>query len=237
MDYLPVCKEYTCMISEIIKKTKERLEIILSIPKTIYFNFKCFPFAVAKKLPILVSFRIKIIEIKKGAIELIGPIEKFAITIGICGSSPIVERKGRICLKEGRVIFEGKANFGRGISLYNSGTITFGDNFWTNKNCTIWCNRSVVFGENVTLGWNVFLRDSDGHMIFENGVARPTYGDIEIGDHCWICAEASILKNGGLGNDCILGYGSILTKKEEGNNILYIGNPAVKKKENVTWRS
>jgi len=211
-------------------------DAILSIPKTIYFNMRCFPFSTAVKLPILISYRTKIIEVQRGTIKFTNPPKRFGVKIGFGGSDGIVERKGEICLDDGCVYFEGKADFCKGTSLRNEGIIYFGNNFWANRNCTIWCSREMRFGQNILLGWNVVLRDSDGHLIIDNGNPKPVDGSIIIGDHCWICSEAHILKNSGLGKNCVLAYGSILTKKYEDESILYTGIPAKPQKSNIDWR-
>lgn len=208
---------------------------LLSIPKTIYFNFCVFPLSTAVKLPVLVSYKTKIVELHKGVITFGCSPYCFMVKFGFGGSSGIIERKSLVCLESGTVNFEGKADFCAGTSLRNSGKLKFGSNFWSNKNCTIWCSNSISFGENVLLGWNVFFRDSDGHLIIQNNKARPVTGTISIGNHCWICSESHILKNSSLGRDCVLGYGSLLTRKHNESNILYVGCPAEAIKENISW--
>ena len=207
----------------------------LSLPKTIYFNFRCFPLSVAVKLPVLISYKTKILELHKGIITFGSAPCRFMVKFGFGGSSGIVERKSLICLEGGHIRFEGKADFCAGISLRNAGELVFGTKFWSNKNCTIWCSKSITFGRNVLLGWNIVFRDSDGHLIIENGEPRPVEGDIQIGDHCWICSESHVLKNSRLGNDCVLGYSSLLTHEFDGDNKLYVGRPAKLIKENIEW--
>ncbi len=208
---------------------------ILSIPKTLYFNFRCFPFSTAVKLPVLVSFRTKILELHRGVITFGCRPYRFMVKFGFGGSSGIIERKNLICLEDGHVHFDGKADFCAGTSLRNGGELRFGDHFWSNKNCTIWCSESISFGANVLLGWNIVFRDSDGHLILDNGEPRPVEGKIEIGDHCWICSESHVLKNSGMGNDCVLGYGSLLTKRYEENHTLFVGRPAKPVKHSINW--
>lgn len=212
------------------------VQSILSIPKTLYFNFRCFPLSTALQLPVLVSYRTKLVELHKGTITFGRNPYRFMVKFGFGGSSGIIERNSLICLEAGHVHFEGKADFCAGTSLRNSGEIEFGNKFWSNKNCTIWCSKHMKFGENVLFGWNIVFRDADGHLIIDNGEPRPVEGDITIGNHCWICSESHVLKNSGMGNDCVLGYGSLLTKRFEGNNRLYAGKPAKPVKDNINWK-
>lgn len=208
---------------------------VLSIPKTLYFNFRCFPISTAIKLPVLISHNTKILEIHKEMISFGCNPYRFMVKIGFGGSDGIADKKGFVCLEGGCINFEGKASFSAGTTLRNAGNLRFGNYFWANKNCTIWCSKSIRFGDNDLLGWNVVLRDSDGHLIIDNGTPRPVEGNIAIGNHCWLCAETHILKNSGLGDDCILGYGSLLTKKYDMNNTLFVGRPAKPIKENINW--
>jgi len=211
------------------------VESIFSIPKTLYFNFRCFSFSTAIKLPVLVSYRTKLPELHKGIITFGRSPYRFMVKFGFGGSSGIIERKSLICLEGGNVHFEGKADFCAGTSLRNSGEIRFGNRFWSNKNCTIWCSKYICFGENVLLGWNIVFRDSDGHLIIDNGEPRPVTGDVIIGNHCWICSEAHVIKGGSMGNDSVLGYRSLLNKKNEISNVLLVGSPAKIVKSNINW--
>lgn len=208
---------------------------ILSIPKTIYFNLRCFPLNTAIKMPVLISHKVKLVELHRGLISFKCCPSRFMIKIGFGGSDAIIERKGLVCLEGGNVVFTGKASFSAGISIRNSGELLFGNNFWANKNCTIWCSKAMTFGDDVLLGWNIVFRDSDGHLILDNGIPKSVDGEISIGNHCWICSEAHVLKESRMGNDCVLGYGSLLTHYYESDNILYVGRPARPIKENINW--
>ncbi len=211
------------------------IHALMSVPKTLYFNFRCFPLKTAIRLPVLMSYKTRIIELHKGLISFNEKPYRFMIKFGFGGSDGILERKSVICLEGGEIHFEGKADFCEGISLRNAGNLRFGNRFWANKNCTIWCSHKMSFGNNTLLGWNIVFRDSDGHLIIDNDTPRPVEGEISIGNHCWICSECHILKNSSLGNDCVLGYGSLLTKNYSRNNALYVGRPAKCVKENISW--
>lgn len=50
------------------------VKYLLSLPKTIYVNFKVFSFADAIKLPVTVSYNTTIRRIEKGCIQFGGPI-------------------------------------------------------------------------------------------------------------------------------------------------------------------
>lgn len=216
-------------------KAGEFIRALLSIPKTIYFNFRALPFRQAIKLPIIVLYNTNIVEIHKGIIEFSSTPYRFMVKIGFSGSEGIVRRKQSICFESGKVIF-GKHNvFSEGISLRNSGTLLFGNEFYCNRNCTIWSSENISFGDEITLGWDITMRDCDGHMVVTDGKPGAVQKPITIGNHVWICSKTDILKGAGCGDNCVIGYQSLLTKKYDQDNVLIAGHPAKVIRENVNW--
>ena len=216
-------------------------QVLISIPKTLYFNFKVFKFKMAIKLPVYVNYNVEIMQIYKGAIKInTSKITPFMVKIGIGGSNAIKDSRGKIFLNKlnnGKVVFSGNAKFSNGIVIYvNKGIIEFGINFSCNKNCFISSDYKVKFGNEVLLGWNVNIRDSDGHeIIYLNENEKKKEKDVEIGNHVWICSNVDILKNSKIGNDCIVGYKSLVTNIMVDNNKLIAGIPAKIIKNNVNW--
>ena len=142
--------------------------------------------------------------------------------------------------EKSRIVFEGTAELSHGITLcaLNNSTIKIGNNFYCNKNCTIVSNSEISIGNNVLLGWNVSVRDSDGgnHKIFLNGIQKENKVPIVISDHCWLCAESSILKGVYLAKNIVVGYGSIVSKSIELDHSVVAGNPAKIIRENIDWK-
>ena len=211
-------------------------ETIFSIPKSLYLCLRLFPFKEAIRMPILVSFRTKIMRVKKNTVKFEKPPGRFQIKIGIGGSEKIHPQKSRLFLDKGAIIFEGSAVFAGGTVLANAGIMRFGTHFYCNKNCTIWCTDEVSFGEDCLLGWNIMIHDDNGHIVTTNGkAAADKHPGIRIGDHCWICSDCTLLRGSGLGSHSILGCGSVLTKMIQEDHVLIAGNPGMKKKENIDW--
>lgn len=73
--------------------------------------------------------------------------------------------------------------------------------------------------------------DDDGHSINR----KPTKGEIRIGNHVWIAAEASILKNVIIGDNVVVGYGSLLSNQNVPSNTLVSGPKGIQRAENITW--
>ena len=219
-------------------------EIIFSLPKTIWFNHKVLPFKKAVKLPFFVSLHTRVKGVNKK--NFICNIDKpsFGMSrIGVAGSETglLIKKKSLVYIhNNGKIIINGSVALSRGIYLEsNGGTIVLNDGVKVNTGCYIEAqNATIEIGENSSFGWNCTIKNCDGHTIVNNGEDLPNSGDIHIGKHCWLCAESSILKNGYLGDNCVLAYKAILTKKvSEKDNCLYAGIPAEIIKENINWKA
>ena len=221
-----------------MKRDNERFifHTLLSLPKSIYFCLRCFPLKTALKLPVLVSYKTKLKKLSKNRIRFTNDPYRFQVKIGIGGVNKLPSRVSMIFLTDGYIEFSGKAVFTEGIVLANEGVMKFGDNFYANRNSTIWAAKSISFGDNCLLGWNVLIRDSDGHQLYDADHNRlEMEKPIRIGNHCWLCAETKILKGAMLGDESILGMGSILTGKIDEDHVLAAGVPARIKKREVYW--
>ncbi len=231
-----------------LKERKEHIhpsfwELFLSLPKSIHVNFKLLKFNQAIKLPILVSHKTKLIGVNKKSLIINLPQKaRFGCCrIGLSGSESgyLIPKKSLVVIRNGgKIVLNGIFGFGRGLFLFcDKGTITIGYEFKANYNAHIACqNSSISIGEKCSLGWDCTIKSYDGHFVIVDGQKKSDYGDITIGNHCWICSKATVLKNGFLGNDCILSYNSLLTKKvDERNGLLYAGQPAKVIKEKVNW--
>ena len=59
--------------------------------------------------------------------------------------------------------------------------------------------------------------------------------DIEIGNHVWVGQDVTILKNTKIGNNCVIGAGSLVNKNFIENNVVIAGNPAKIVKYDINW--
>lgn len=214
------------------------ISIISSIPKTIYFNFKFLPLYQAIRFPFYIHHGTEIHS--GGKIELADGLYKqfFSIKFGNRGSDG-VQTNGNccFCLPCGIVRFEGPAAFGKGstIRVSHSAKLVFGRNFCANRNTFISCSKEIIIGDDVLLGWNVSIRDSDGHTIILDGQPRLKRKPVIIGDHVWICAHAHVLKGTRIGSNSVIGYGAITTGGCGEDNVLWAGCPATIVRRNVNW--
>ena len=221
------------------EKLKKSIKYLFSIPKTIFFNFKVFPIRTAIKMPIFISNKINCEDTYRGCIKIEGKVKPLMITIGLGGSKAIPSQKGMIHISKknkAKVIFKGKTRFAEGNVIFvNNGTLTFGNNFSSNRNCFISSDNNMQFGDDVLLGWNVNIRDSDGHEIIYDKTDNKD-PKVVIGKHVWICANNDILKGTTIGNDCVIAYRSCVLGLNAPDNSLIGGYPAKIIKNNINWK-
>lgn len=103
--------------------------------------------------------------------------------------------------------------------------ISVGKNFYTNHNCTILDGAPVTFGDNVFIAPNCVISTA-GHAIDSQQrgqgleIARP----IRVGNNVWIGANVSILPGVTIGDNTIIGAGSVVNK-DIPSNVIAVGNP------------
>lgn len=208
---------------------------VISIPKSFIYCCVLFGWG-GVKLPILFSCNTKVVGLRKGAVELKQPNRR--ISIGYDGSNGIAAfRNTKIIIgNNGKIVFGGSAFIGSGSTIrVDSGVCTFGDRFSCNTNCFISCTEKVTFGEGCLLGWNVNIRDSDGHSIISEGKRKSALKPVDIGNNIWIAANADVLKGVKIADGCVVGYRSCVTKSITEENCLIGGYPAKIIRNNIAW--
>ncbi|MGL4999222.1 MAG: hypothetical protein ACRC5T_09665, partial [Cetobacterium sp.] len=97
--------------------------------------------------------------------------------------------------------------------------------------------RKVIIGERCMFSRNIVMMTYDGHEIYENGVKISEPQDIIIGNKVWLADKVILLKGSQVSDGSIVGINSLVTKKFTEKNILLVGNPAKKIKENINWEN
>lgn len=149
---------------------------------------------------------------------------------------------GRHNLFEGLENVEIGSDFGAGDGLWlgtypkyggvkNNPHIKIGNNFGCSRNVHFGAINSITIGDNVLIGSNVLIEDHSHGKTFDYSKPRnklPLYskGDIVIGNNVWICENVIICPGVHIGNNCVIGGGTVVTKSFKEDNVLIAGNPA-----------
>lgn len=194
-------------------KFKKFLNLLFSLPITIWFNFKNFPFKNAIKLPVFLCMPTIS---GKGRYQLPERIYPGMIRLGFPMVS-VFRGKGIVLENRGLVIFKGNTVIGggSGISVGEKGTLIFGDRFSNQTGAKIICYHKVIFGERVRLGWQTLVCDTDFHrMKSEDGLTYTKgFGKIEIGDDVWMGSYCKIFKNTKVPSKCTVASDTLLNKE------------------------
>lgn len=113
------------------------------------------------------------------------------------------------------------------ISVLKNGFLNIGDNVSFGENNKIICHDNIKIGSGTIMGPNVCIYDHDHIFTKDNGVDRVAYktSPIEIGENCWICASAVILRGTVIGNNCVIGAGAIV------KGVIPSGTKVIQKRE------
>jgi len=89
------------------------------------------------------------------------------------------------------------------------------------------CQKKIVIGDYAILG-DARILDTDFHSIYpdrwsNDAIVRSE--PITIGKNVWVAAAAAILKGVKIGDNSVVGFGSIVTE-DVPNNCVVVGNPA-----------
>ena len=211
--------------------------------KTIYFNFKMFPFAIAKKLPVFFYGSVRLSSLK-GKMTIDAPIRKAMIGFG--QPYEIITRSKRTAelFLEGEIIVKGAIQFGIDYFIYvaENAKLKMGHMASLGNNGKIICYHHIAFGNFARIGFESQLMDSTFHQMIDTstGEKLPLTGSIAIGNYNYFGNRISVMPDTKTPDYCTVASNSVCNKDylSEGENILIGGIPAKLLRRNVSrdWK-
>lgn len=220
---------------------KYKVQIFLSFLKSLPLNISLFGLKKGIKIPFLVNYNTTI-KVKKNTIVIPDDFPFLGFRFGIGGSMgiPVLSRNSLIIEPGAKLVLNGKCHISNGSSIrIDDGEVNLGKNFSANKNFLLTASERIFIHDDVTCGWNVSIRDSDGHTMFHNGIELVNKSAVEIGENCWINSWCDILKGVEIDDNCVVAYKSLITSsitQHDTSFTLIGGHPAKVIRKNISWK-
>ena len=227
------------------RKFKKECHFFMSVNwrKTIYFNFKKFPFPIAKKLPVYFYGRVKLASIA-GEILIDAPIKTAMIGFGQQYEMDTVSNRTAEFSLKGKLVFKGYAQFGKDYFIYvkHNAFCQIGNMASLASRGKLICTKHVVLGDYARLGSESQIIDSNFHQMINTltNEKAPIASPIVIGNYNYIGNRVSIMSKTKTQNFCTIASNSLCNKDYMSlkENSLIGGIPAKLIKENITrdWK-
>ena len=233
-------------LKKIYHKIKRRNKLFFKINwiKTIYFNYKMFPFSIARKLPVFFFGSIRFSDLS-GEIQINGPIKRAMIGYGQSFEFPTTYRGIAELSLKGKLVFNGYAQIGKDCVMLISekGYCEFGYMAALGSRVKLICSNKITLGDWTGIGYESQIIDTNSHpmMNIETGEHYPITGIIELGNYNSVSNRVSIMQNSITPDYCVVASNSLCNSNytDLGTHILIGGIPSKLIKKNFTrdWES
>lgn len=125
-------------------------------------------------------------------------------------------------------------SYGTTIEILKNAIID--SNYFTmNSFGTIVCAKKITIGNDVMIGRNVIVYDSDFHEIVD-GANRTISKEVVIGNHVWLATNVTVLKGVTIGDESVIASNTIVSKDVQAKQLIISDNKQLVVKENISWR-
>jgi acetyltransferase-like isoleucine patch superfamily enzyme len=234
---IEILKPYYRKVKNIFKKLKFYYSV--NWTKTLYFNFKKFPFSIAKKMPVFFYGSVKFKSIT-GQFKIAGNIKTGMIGFG----QPYemnTRHKGIAEINiEGSMVFKGHVQFGKDYFIFigDSGYCEFGHMASLGSNAKLVCLEKIILGNYARFGSESQIIDTNFHPMFDTETQEKfdMNGSILIGNYNYAGSRVSVMKNTKTPDYCTIASNSLCNKDyySFGNNILIGGIPSSLIRNNIS---
>lgn len=125
---------------------------------------------------------------------------------------------------------------GRGVEVVvgDDAALSIGSGTYVTADSRLLCKQRIEIGSDCAIAFGVLVMDTDLHKVVVDGEPRAESAPVEIGNHVWIGAGATILKGTRIGDGAVVGAGSVVAG-DVPPATLVAGSPARVRRERVEW--
>lgn len=144
---------------------------------------------------------------------------------------PYIRGRGRIVIGSD-VYVSGKIGVDFSRRSGQTPELVIGDRVFIGHECGFGIAGRITIGNDCLIGGGTRIQDNDGHPLdpekrrAREPVAAENIRSVTIGDNVWIAPRATILKGVTIGENSVVGTGSVVPKDVPANTVV-AGNPAV----------
>jgi len=130
-----------------------------------------------------------------------------------------------------KLIYDSRLKIGKGFTyrsgfhvvIEECGVVKIGDDVFFNNYCSVCCLESITIGDGTIFGENVKIYDHN-HCYKDTDVPIKEQGytsaPVNIGKHCWIGSNVTILKGVTIGDYSVIGAGCVIYKDVPPNSVV-----------------
>lgn len=199
--------------------------------KTIWFNLKALPFSQAIRLPFVIGWNVRILNV--GTIVMNTKATPGIVSIAVMHLRTMESNTDKTILcNDGTIIFGGRTKFhpGAKVTIYPNAHLTMGNRVGIGALSKLVCSQSISIGNDVRISWCCQIFDTDFHFLsnIEKNKIYPRRKPIIIEDNVFVGNSCTIGKNTYIPQGSVVSCCSKVSGnyKDEGTNLLFVGNPA-----------
>ena len=140
-----------------------------------------------------------------------------AINLISLGTEITLDRGGELLI--GKMM---KMRDGSILRVRKGAIVSIGDDFNMGNRCIITAYEKITIGNGVQFGPGVLVYDQDHDFKAEGGLAAKKFktAPIIIGNNVWIGANTIILRGTSIGDNCVVGAGSVIKGDYPPNSLI-----------------
>lgn len=206
--------------------------------KTIWVNFRLFPFREAIKMPVWIFGKFRLGHVYRGCIEFNCPVVRGLLRLGFDMDNPVYITS---LVVWGKIKVNGHVfiHSGTHVGVAKGALLELGNHSAIGACGKVRCENHIIIGDHARISWECQVFDTDFHYIEYQGVVRRKDSPVFIGHHCWLGNRITVNKGSRLPPHSIVASNSLVNKdfSDNGPSGLYAGVPArfVKGPVNRIW--